>query len=66
MNYEPDDHFDDRLTYDCYGEFSPRDMVCRAHCALRLPCAVEHNRLEQLAALEALAAPVHHPSETSH
>ena len=66
MSYGPDDPFDDRLAYDCYGEFSPSDIVCRDHCALRLPCAVEHNRIEQLAALEAMAAPDPHPPETSH
>lgn len=40
----------------CYGNFSMVDPVCKKHCALRLRCAIESDRKEQMEILEDLAS----------
>ena len=29
---------------DCFGDYLSQDPICRKYCALRLRCAIEHDR----------------------
>ena len=42
---------------DCLGEFNSEDEICKKHCGLRLRCAIESNRHEQLEILEDIYDP---------
>jgi hypothetical protein len=57
---------DDQLAFDCFGEFYFSNDVCRAHCALRLPCAIERQNIHCLTIAEALAESDRFPPEKSH
>lgn len=41
----------------CFGEFRPRNPVCRRLCALRLRCAIEREQADQMELFEELFDP---------